>query len=138
MVLNSAESTKQFARDFLEKLDKKNIIALQGSLGAGKTTFVQGLAESLGIKKRVLSPTFVFLRSYKLENQPFQVFHHLDLYRCQTLADVRSTGLEEILLDKDCLVAIEWPEIAKDILPQETIWLKFKKIAENSREIEVA
>ncbi len=138
MILNSAESTKQFAKELLTKLGNKNIIALEGSLGSGKTTFVQGLAEGLGIKKRVLSPTFVFLRSYKLENQPFSVFHHFDLYRCETLEDVKSTGLEEVLLDKDCLIAIEWPEIAKEILPENTVWLKFKKIAENSREIEVA
>lgn len=136
MILNSTESTKQFAKELLTKLENKNVIALEGSLGAGKTTFVQGLAENLGIKKRVLSPTFVFLRSYKLENQLYQVFHHFDLYRCETLEDVKSTGLEEILLDKNCLIAIEWPEIAKNILPKNTIWIKFKKIAENSREIE--
>ena len=137
MILNSAEGTKKFAKDFLAQLNGRSVIALEGSLGAGKTTFVQGLAESLGIKKRVLSPTFVFLRSYKLENQPYQVFHHFDLYRCETLTDVKSIGLEEILLDKDCLIAIEWPEVAKEILPRNSVWLKFKKINENSREIEI-
>lgn len=137
MILNSVEETKKFAKEILKELNGKKVIALEGSLGAGKTTFVQGLAESLGIKKRVLSPTFVFLRSYKLENQPYQVFHHFDLYRCETLTDVKSTGLEELLLEKDCLIAIEWPGVAKEILPRNTVWLKFKKINENSREIEV-
>jgi tRNA threonylcarbamoyl adenosine modification protein YjeE len=138
MILTSVEETQKFAKDFLGQLKDKSVIALEGSLGAGKTTFVQGLAKSLGIKRRVLSPTFVFLRSYKLENQPFQVFHHFDLYRCQTLEEVKSTGLEEILLDKNCLVAIEWPEIAKEILPENTVWLKFKKIDENTRKIEIS
>ena len=89
MILNSANQTKEFAKDFLAQLNGRSVIALEGSLGAGKTTFVQGLAESLGIKKRVLSPTFVFLRSYKLENQPFRIFHHFDLYRCQSERDVK-------------------------------------------------
>ncbi len=137
MILNSANQTKEFAKDFLAQLNGRSVIALEGSLGAGKTTFVQGLAESLGIKKRVLSPTFVFLRSYKLENQPFRIFHHFDLYRCQSERDVKSIGLEEILLDKDCLIAIEWPKVAKEILPRNSVWLKFKKINENSREIEI-
>ena len=137
MILTSVAETQKFAKEFLTKLGTNNVIALDGSLGAGKTTFVQGLAESLGIKRRVLSPTFVFLRSYKLENQNFAVFHHFDLYRCKRLEEVRSTGLEEILLDKNCLIAIEWPEVAKEILPENAVWLKFKKINENSREIEI-
>lgn len=137
MILDSVDDTKQFAKELLTKLENKNVIALEGSLGAGKTTFVQGLAASLGIKKRVLSPTFVFLRSYKLENQPYRVFHHFDLYRCETLTDVKSIGLEEFLLEKNCLIAIEWPEIAKDLLPKNIVWVSFKKIDENSREIEI-
>lgn len=137
MILNSAKKTKEFAEKLLSKLGQNNIIALEGSLGTGKTTFVQGLAEGLKIKKRVLSPTFVFLRSYKLENQNFSVFHHFDLYRCNTLSDVKSTGLEEIISDQKCLIAIEWPEIAKEILPKNTIWLKLTKIEEKKRKIEI-
>ena len=72
-----------------------------------------------------------------MENQPFRIFHHFDLYRCQSERDVKSIGLEEILLDKDCLIAIEWPKVAKEILPRNSVWLKFKKINENSREIEI-
>jgi len=137
MRLNSAENTKQFAKEFVKKLNNRSVIALSGSLGAGKTTFIQGLTDGLGIKKRVLSPTFVFLRSYKLENQSFENFHHFDLYRCNTIEDARSTGLEEILNDANSLIAIEWPEVAKEILPENTIWIKINKISENEREIEI-
>lgn len=138
MIFDTPEETKKFAKEFVSKLEAPAIIALEGSLGAGKTTFVQGLAERLGIEKRVLSPTFVFLRSYKLTNQRFEFFHHFDLYRCETLNDVKSTGLPEILAEKNCLIVIEWPEIAKEILPTDTVWVKFKKISDNSREIVIS
>lgn len=137
MISTSEEVTKAFAKNLASKLNKPATIALQGDLGAGKTTFTQGLAESLGIEKRVLSPTFVFLRSYKLLNQKFDYFHHFDLYRCQTLEDVRSTGIEEILAEKNNLVVIEWPAVAKELLPKETILIKFTKLSETEREIEV-
>lgn len=136
MITSSDIETKDFAKTFLNKLLVPTIIALQGDLGAGKTTFTQGLAENLGIKKRVLSPTFVFMRSYSLENQAFKTLHHVDLYRCTSLEDVRSIGLEEIFTDQEALIVIEWPEIAKTQLPKNTVWLKFTKIDENKREIE--
>ncbi len=138
MTTNSAGETKKFAQNFLTELTGPAVVALSGELGSGKTTFTQGLAEALGVKKRVLSPTFVFLRSYPLTDPRFQTFHHFDLYRCESLADAKAIGLPEILKNNDSLVLIEWPEIAQELLPQETKWLRFAKTGENSREIVVS
>lgn len=138
MVTKKDLQTKGLARDLISQLKVPTVLALVGDLGAGKTTFVQGLAEGLEIKKRVLSPTFVFLRSYKLQINKFKTFHHFDLYRCASLADVKNIGLLEILEEKDSLVAIEWPEIAKDLLPEHTKWIKIKKINDSEREIEIS
>lgn len=137
MITSSERETKDFAKDLVNKLTAPTILALEGDLGAGKTTFTQGIAENLNIKKRVLSPTFVFLRSYDLENQVFDQLHHVDLYRCTNLEDARSVGLEEILADQGALIIIEWPEIAKRLLPKNTVWLKFTKIDGTRREIAI-
>ncbi len=137
MILKNAQQTKQFAKEFIEKHPKAHIIALFGELGAGKTTFVQGMAEGLGVKKRVLSPTFVFQRSYELSYKGLKRFHHLDLYRLTSAKDALSIGIEEILSEDDVLIVIEWPEIAEKLLPKDTIRIYFKKISEKERELTV-
>lgn len=138
MISKSAEETKKIAEKFVQNLIKPKIITLTGELGAGKTSFVQGFAQGLGIEKRILSPTFVFVRSYPLENKPFKIFHHVDLYRAGNLIDAKTTGIEEILEDKEALVAIEWPEVIDSILPRNTVKIEFKKIGENEREITIS
>ena len=138
MISKSTRETKDFAKNLINNLKGPTVLALEGELGTGKTTFVQGIAEQLGIEKRVLSPTFVFLRSYGLKNTKFKKFHHFDLYRCRSLEDVKSIGFEEVLGDEDSLVVIEWPEVARTLLPTNTRWIKISKIGENEREIEVS
>ena len=76
---NPAE-TKVFASQIAELIKTGGVLALHGELGAGKTTFVQGLAEALGVTDKVLSPTFVLMRQYQLTNTNQQLFH-IDLYR---------------------------------------------------------
>lgn len=137
MISKSEEQTKQLAKKLVQELKGSTVLALSGDLGSGKTTFVQGIAEALGISRRVLSPTFVFLRSYGLKDTRFTNFHHFDLYRCSTEKDCKSIGLEEILNDTDSLVVIEWPEVAKELLPENTKWLTFTKVNETQREIEI-
>lgn len=109
------------------------MICLYGDLGAGKTTFVQGLAWGLGIKKRILSPTFIFIRQYKIS--PGHTFYHIDLYRIEKMEDIQGLGLKEILADKNNIIIIEWPEKIKDILPRYAEEIFFKYIDENTREI---
>lgn len=114
IVLNSssAEETKKIAEKFSKQLKPGDTICLYGNLGAGKTTFVQGLVTRLGIKKRVISPTFVIIRSY------LEVFYHVDLYRLNEERDIEGTGLLEILDEKSSIVAIEWPEKLGNFLPK--------------------
>lgn len=116
----SPEETKEFAIDFAKSLKAGDIICLYGDLGAGKTTFVQGLAKGLGIDKRIISPTFTIIREYPIENSKF---YHIDLYR---LKDVINLGLEEVLSSRQNILAIEWPEIAENILPKNRIQIMFK------------
>src|SRR3989304_6440754 len=136
MISKSGRETQSLAKNLVESLTEPKVIALYGELGTGKTTFVQGLAKTLGIEKRVLSPTFVFVRSYSLRDPRFKIFHHVDLYRAESLEAARSVGIEEILASGS-LLAIEWPEIIEELLPKNTVRGRFKKVDESKREISV-
>ena len=116
--LSSAEETIAFARKLASLLPSKAIIALSGDLGAGKTTFVQGLALGLGIQEPIQSPTFVLLNAYQ------NLLYHFDLYRLRQAADFTNLGFEEYFhLDGIC--AIEWPDRIETLLPENTYRVEF-------------
>jgi len=111
------------------------VLGLKGNLGGGKTTFLQGLAKGLGVKEKILSPTFVVLKRFKLFKKQFSNFYHIDCYRLKNEKDVLELGFKKIFADSKNIVAIEWPERIKKVLPKETIFINFKFIDENKREI---
>ncbi|MCL5411529.1 MAG: tRNA (adenosine(37)-N6)-threonylcarbamoyltransferase complex ATPase subunit type 1 TsaE [Patescibacteria group bacterium] len=135
-ISHSAEETKKFAQEFAQKLQGGEVIALIGNLGGGKTTFTQGLAEGLGIKQRVLSPTFVLMRSYPFKKGGKSLtLYHLDLYRLEKSKEAKALGLEEIWSDPKNVVLIEWAEKIKSLLPEKTIEIRFEYLEENERKI---
>ncbi len=110
-----------------------SLLALYGELGSGKTTFIQGLAQGLGIKGRVISPTFVFVRQYPLPSG--KTFYHIDLYRINEIAETKGLGLEEIFTDKRAMAVIEWADRIKEILPKKRMDVHFEYLGENKRRI---
>ena len=142
-ISNSVSETHIIAGNLLKKLDNTNLFCLYGELGAGKTTFVQGLAKALGIKKRVISPTFVMMREYPIKFlSPSSIIHHsllihIDLYRAESEKDLKSINLEELWSNPKNLVIIEWAEKIKPILPKKRIDVKFEYASQNKREIEI-
>lgn len=106
---NPAE-TKNFAQQFVKNLKTGGVLGLVGELGAGKTVFVQGLAEALGIKEIVNSPTFVLMKIYKTEDQRSKIkdLAHIDAYRLDSFEQLREIGIEEYLNKNSCLVVVEW------------------------------
>lgn len=133
---NSPEETIELARKFARKLKGGEILALTGELGGGKTTFVKGLAEGLKVPDTVTSPTFVMLKPYlgKIDDKKIE-FVHVDAYRAETIEDIKSVGIEDCLDRDDVILAIEWAEKIKEILPNKTIKINFKALNENKREI---
>ena len=105
---------------------------MYGELGAGKTTFAQGLAKGLGIKRRVISPTFIIIRSYENEK-----FYHVDLYRIENETDIKELGIKEILKNSKNIVAVEWPEKIEKLIPRNRIETYFEYIDENRRKITI-
>lgn len=117
-----------------QKKNDPRVFALQGDLGSGKTTFIQGLAKGLGIKEKILSPTFVIMKKIKIPKTKKNLYH-LDCYRLEGIKDLKALNFEEILSSPNNLVFLEWPEKIKKALPSNTFWIKFKNIEENTREI---
>ena len=128
---------KKLAQDILKfPLKKKAIVvALKGELGSGKTTFLQGFAKGLGIKNKVLSPTFVILKKFQISTSKFQHFYHIDCYRIKKPEEILTLGFKKIISDPKNIIAIEWAEKVNKILPPESIVLDFKFKGEKEREV---
>jgi len=142
VITKSAQETAALGEKTANQLTIKHkplIIALTGELGSGKTVFVQGLARGLGIKERILSPTFVMVRQYEISpsrsSSGHNIFYHVDLYRIEGEKDIEGLGLEEIWSDPKNLVAIEWAEKIKKILPKKRIEIHFEYLIDNQRQI---
>ncbi|MEK7664402.1 MAG: tRNA (adenosine(37)-N6)-threonylcarbamoyltransferase complex ATPase subunit type 1 TsaE [Patescibacteria group bacterium] len=152
---NSAKETKEIGvalvKQILQQKVSKTaiILSLQGDLGAGKTTFLQGFAKGLGIEEKVLSPTFVILKKFKITeiknqkskikntNQKLKNLYHVDCYRLKNEKDLEVLGFKEIISNPQNIVAIEWPEKIEKILPKEIILIKFQHYAENHRTLTI-
>lgn len=132
-ITTTARETQQFGEAFAQYVTNGGVILLYGNLGAGKTTFVQGLAKGLGIKKRIISPTFVILRTY---DKGTGNFYHVDLYRLTgTKHEVEEIGLLDLLKNSTHVFAIEWPEKMEQFKPQKRWEIYFTPRDENTREI---
>lgn len=118
--LLSSEETIAFGIRIAKTIEPGTILALFGELGAGKTTFVQGLAQGLGIMEPIQSPTFVTLNQYV----GLIPLYHFDLYRLKTASDFLALGFEEYF-HKNGICAIEWPERIASLLPEKTLSISF-------------
>lgn len=102
------------------------VLALNGELGTGKTTFAQGFCMALGVKDRITSPTFVLMKIYTLAKKKLNFKHlvHIDCYRIERPDELIHLGFDEILADRDAIVLIEWADRIKSILPDDAIVLE--------------
>lgn len=136
---NSDQETKKIAADFIQELkssDQPVVIALHGELGAGKTTFTQGLAEGLGITDKILSPTFIVMRQHQVPESE-KTLYHLDLYRLNEQQSLEELGIQDLFSDSNAIVVIEWPEKLSNVLSSSTIHLTLETISEKERRIEI-
>lgn len=130
----STEDTDKIARALADSLQNKGLlICLYGDIGAGKTTFTQFLAKSLGIEQKVTSPSFVILNEYHTKNIHL---YHFDLYRLEeegieTIID----ELHEYTENDDSITLIEWAEFSSGDLPAERLEINIKYLEETEREL---
>ena len=134
MKIKSEQDMFDFGKKFAKNLESPEIIELVGDVGAGKTTFVRGLAHGLGIKKTVTSPSFTISKSYALDSGGNLI--HYDFYRLDN-PGLMSEDLQENLLDPKNIIIIEWSNSIKQFLPKNHIIIIFNKNDDGTREIEV-
>ena len=145
IISKSPQETIELAQKIAKKFKGGEVLALTGELSSGKTTFIKGLAEGLGIPETILSPTFILLKEYKIPHPPrhlrsgindvSKIFVHIDAYRAETIEDIKSVGIEDYLGRQDIIMAIEWAEKIKEILPKDAIKIEFKHLNKNQRKI---
>ncbi len=150
----SFADTARFAQEIVaifqtEQIDQPNsptatLLTLSGDLGSGKTAFVKALAEALGIKETITSPTFVIEQIYQLpKSATFDRLIHIDAYRLEKASELERLGWAEIVADPRNLICLEWPENVAGLsnLSSSTSkntnvrWLQFRFVDENTREI---
>jgi tRNA threonylcarbamoyladenosine biosynthesis protein TsaE len=114
--------------------DGATVLALEGDLGAGKTTLTKTIATLLGVQETVVSPTFVIAKFYTPTKGLFTHFVHIDAYRIESIDELKPLGFERLLQQPNTLIIVEWPERIKDTLPANTEWFSIRH-AEEGRHI---
>jgi tRNA threonylcarbamoyladenosine biosynthesis protein TsaE len=129
----SPEETRRVALAITPILLPGDVLALSGDLGAGKTTFVQGLAAGLRIPERVTSPTFILMREYFGGRYPLV---HMDIYRLSNMQEVIDLGYEEFL-DPGHIIAVEWGDAIEPLLPRDHLLVELSYNGDISRQITI-
>ena len=132
---SSSKKTQEIARKFAKSLKEEDVVALTGELGSGKTTFVQGLADGLGVTDFVNSPTFKLVNEFSGR----LTLYHFDFYRLDSSMDLVKIGFEEYINSKGITV-IEWADKFPELIPDKhfAISFQFDRSDENNRRIEIA
>tara|TARA_B100000029_G_scaffold514323_1_gene616718 strand:- start:1082 stop:1498 length:417 start_codon:yes stop_codon:yes gene_type:complete len=130
IITKSSEESILFAQDLSIKIKKGDVLGLVGNLASGKTTFIKGLLKGLGYKYNVTSPTFTLINNY---NANCNVMH-VDFYREPNKKRWIDLGFNELIYSSD-IVLVEWADLIPDILPNDTIFIKFEHYGQDSRKI---
>lgn len=131
LLISDAAAMQELGARVATRVAPGDLIALRGPLGAGKTTFTQGLARALGVREAVTSPTFVLINEYP--GAPPLL--HLDAYRLENLGwdELRDAGLEDFLARTDAIRLVEWPEMIAHYLPTSTVEIAIEIEGETRR-----
>ncbi len=136
---HSLEETKKIAQQFISELKPRGegatIVALQGDLGSGKTAFTKLVLELLGVVETVTSPTFVIEKIYKIKHPDFSELVHIDAYRLNDVAELKTIGWPELIKDPKKIILLEWPEMVAVAFDGSEERINFTFVDEATREI---
>ena len=122
----------RLASAMLRELPSHLIVGLVGTLGAGKTTFVQAIAKAAGIDTAdVTSPTFTLLHTHR----GARTLHHLDAYRLADEDEFLDLGVEELFEDSTAWTLIEWADRMRSVMPDETLWVELRPVEQEKRQL---
>jgi tRNA threonylcarbamoyladenosine biosynthesis protein TsaE len=115
--IQSIDTIREAAREFIEKMGDHKVFAFYGKMGAGKTTFVKAICEELGFNDVITSPTFAIVNEYEAHDASI---YHFDFYRIKKIEEVYDMGYEDYFYSGG-LCFIEWPELIEDLLPEDAV-----------------
>ena len=133
IITNSPQETIEFAKGLAATLKSGAVLCLEGQLGSGKTTFIKGLAEGLGLKcpEQVKSPTFVLMHIYKAKIP----LYHFDCYRLDSVEELENIGFTDFVNDPHAISCVEWAEKAGDLIPKDARHIRFEILGASKRRI---
>lgn len=132
----SADETIAVGRLIGERLKGGDIVAFEGGLGAGKTTITHGIAQGMGLKDNVSSPTFAIVNEYRSSDSDKPTLYHFDMYRISS-DELESIGFFDYI-SEDSVILIEWSENISEELPKDCIRISINRLSENERLIKLA
>ena len=132
-IIESEADTRALGLRIANAAEPGDIVALIGDLGTGKTALTKYIAEGLGVREEVISPTFTIVKEYTSGRLPL---YHFDVYRLGSGAELLDTGAEEYL-DGDGLCVIEWADIVSDVLPEESLVIMLEYRGETGRSVRI-
>lgn len=134
IVIASLDELKDVAEAVIESLDGRNVVALFGAMGAGKTTLISAIMEHLGSTDNVTSPTFALVNQYSTAaNEPV---YHFDFYRINRIEEAFDMGYEEYFYSGD-LCLVEWPELVEQLLPEDAMVVKIDILSPTERKFSI-
>lgn len=135
----SEGETIKLGEEFAKKLNASDVVFLTGDLGSGKTTFTKGVARGLGVTTRIISPTFVLLRTHKTNNKFSQIqkIYHMDLYRLNSEEELKGVDLQDFLQDPQGLMLVEWPNLSQNLVKKNVWKVNFKIYYGDNRKITI-
>ena len=132
--IHSLENINQTAKKFIELIGNRTVFAFNGSMGAGKTTFIKAICESMGVKEPVNSPTFSIVNEYEAADG--RIIYHFDCYRINKIEEAVDMGTEEYLYSGN-LCFIEWSENIAPLLPDQIVNVNIKETENGKRKIQI-
>lgn len=132
IIIPSLSSINKAAQQFLAQMGDHKVIAFYGEMGAGKTTFIKALCQTLGVEDVITSPTFSLVNEYT-DSEGNSIFH-FDFYRIKKLDEVYDMGYEDYFYGGS-LCLLEWPELIEDILPEEALKVTITEETDGSRKL---
>ena len=132
--ITSLETIHETAKKFIEQMDDKTVFAFNGTMGAGKTTFIRAICDVFGVKETVNSPTFSIVNEY--ETADGKIIYHFDCYRINKIQEALELGSEEYL-NSGNLCFIEWAENIAPILPDSVVNVNIEEMEGGKRKIEI-
>ena len=132
ITIKSLDTIQEAAKEFINRRGEGKVFAFYGKMGAGKTTFIKALCETLGVKDVITSPTFSLINEYT--DGKGNSIYHFDFYRIKKLEEVYDMGYEDYFYSGN-LCLLEWPELIEEILPENVIKVTIEEQADGTRKL---